>query len=85
MFRKSWIDNSVAVEGKACFFINSAMFLGQSVTVLITGPIIGVAKTSTAAITIGCIAGAIGLVFTRLCKTLPTTKIETKETKINNY
>lgn len=70
MFRKQWGNSSAAdaVEGQACFLIDSAQFLGECIVVLITGPIIEWAGTSTAAIAISCTSGAACLIMTRFCK-----------------
>ena len=64
MFRKPWkSERAEVIEGRACFFINSAIILAESLSALITGPIIGLAGSSTAAITISCLAAALGIVF----------------------
>lgn len=63
MFRKPLPGElSNNVEGRACFVINSAIFIGQIVAAFITGPIIKLFQTATAAIMVSCVTGAVAAV-----------------------
>ena len=71
MFRKPWkSERAEVIEGRACF-INSAIILAESLSAFITGPIIDLAGSSTAAITISCLAAALGIVFSVMSR-VPT-------------
>lgn len=63
MFRKPLPGElSTNVEGRACFVINSAIFIGQVVAAFITGPIIKLFQTATAAIMVSCVSGAVAVI-----------------------
>lgn len=65
MFRKPIPGQSATdnVQGRACYVINTAIYLSQIVAAFITGPFIKWFQTATASIMLSCIFGAVATIF----------------------
>ena len=60
-----------STEGKACFVLTTAMFLGEILAALTAGPLTNLAQTSTAIITIACLFASAAVVITAFVKAPP--------------
>lgn len=58
MFRKLYTSENI--EGRACFILNTGLFLGEVLAGLTTGPLINLFQSDTAIVMSASITGGLG-------------------------
>ena len=60
MFRKSYSSGNIG--GRACFILNTGLFLGEALAGFTTGPLITLFQSSTAIVMSACVSAGLGAI-----------------------